>query len=137
MLCIYAKNIPNPENTLGSAFLSKTRTDRETTNIFLLATVLILDQEKNQIYILSPYSNFFLKKLFEELKMKNSLCLKESSNKDKVSSMFTEVQGWFCNPVNLLLALKETSFNVSETTEQVKKRGKKNPHASSSAQDWK
>lgn len=58
--------------------------------------------------------------------MKNSLCLKESSNKDKVSSMFTEVQGWFCNPVNLLLALKETSFNVSETTEQVKKR-EKNP----------
>lgn len=57
--------------------------------------------------------------------MKNSLCLKESSNKDKVSSVFTEVQGWFCNPVNLLLALKETSFNVSETTEQVKKREKK------------
>lgn len=67
--------------------------------------------------------------------MKNSLCLKKSSNKGDVSSMFTEVQGWFCNPVNLLQ--KETSFNVSETTEQSIKRGKKIPHASSSAQDRK
>lgn len=135
MLCIYTKNTPNLENPLGSAFVA--RTDRGATNIFLSATVLILDQEKTQIYILNPYSNIFFKKLFEEAKMKNSLCLKKPSNKEDVSSMFTEVQGWFCNPVNLLLAQKETSFNVSETTEQSIKHGKKIPHASSSAQDRK
>lgn len=69
--------------------------------------------------------------------MKNYLQVK-SSNRANVSSMFTEVQGWFCYPVNLLLAWKKQVLTSVKPLKKVKNmKKKKSPHGSSSAQDRK